>query len=91
MSGAARIKDRPPIFVVWLILAGASLVGFLLAEGLAPARIASSAAIVLAMIKIHIVFDHYMELEWAHRPLRQLLAVWLGIVTLILLGGYLLT
>jgi hypothetical protein len=85
MDGAAQRRDWP-LALIWVLLAGASLGGFLLGEGWAPARIATSAAIVLAAIKIHLVFDHYMELRWRHRPLRQLLAAWLALVTAILLG-----
>jgi Prokaryotic Cytochrome C oxidase subunit IV len=77
-----------PVWCVWAVLAGASLLGFLLAEGMAPARVAASGAIVLAALKIHLVFDHYMELRWHHKPLRQMLAAWLAAVTAILLGGY---
>ena len=62
--------------------------GFLLAEGWAAPRIAGSLAIVLAGVKIHLVFGHYMELRWAHQPLRLLLAVWLAVVIVILLVGY---
>lgn len=77
-----------PVWLVWTILAGASLLGFGLAEGHASARLAASAAVVLAMIKIHLVFEQYMELRWHHRPLRLMLAAWLALVTAILLGGY---
>ncbi|MFM5885359.1 MAG: cytochrome C oxidase subunit IV family protein [Novosphingobium sp.] len=77
-----------PVWRVWAVLAGASVMAFLLAEGLAPARLAASLPIVLVAVKIHLVFDHYMELRWQHRPLRQLLAAWLAVVTAILLAGY---
>ncbi len=77
-----------PVWAVWTVLTGTSLLGFLLAEGQAPAKVAATAAILLAAVKIHLVFDHYMELRWQHRPLRQMLAVWLAVVTVILLGGY---
>lgn len=77
-----------PVAAVWLALIAASLAGFALAEGLAPARIAATLAIVLALFKIHLVFDHYMELRWQHRPLRAMLAGWLAAVGAILLTGY---
>lgn len=83
MTAAAR-----PVAVVWLVLMTASLAGFVLAEGLAPARIAATLAIGLALFKIHLVFDHYMELRWHHRPLRTLLAAWLALVGAILTAGY---
>ncbi|MEY2942257.1 MAG: Prokaryotic Cytochrome oxidase subunit [Pseudomonadota bacterium] len=77
-----------PVWAVWALLVGASVIGFALAEGLASAQLAASAAIILAAVKIQLVFDHYMELRWCHRPLRQMLAAWLAAVTLILLTGY---
>jgi hypothetical protein len=85
---AGTAEKAWPVWLVCGLLVGATLLGFALAEGFAPARIAASAAIVLAAIKIHLVFDHYMELRWHHRPLRQVLAVWLVLVTAILLITY---
>ena len=77
-----------PVALVWLLLVGASLAGFAMGEGVMPARVAASLAIVLAAVKIHLVFGQYMELRWNHRPLRQMLGVWLAVVTAILLGCY---
>jgi Prokaryotic Cytochrome C oxidase subunit IV len=85
---AGHANREWPVWLVCGLLVAATLLGFALAEGLAPARIAASAAIVLAAIKIHLVFDHYMELRWHHRPLRQALAIWLVLVTAILLVTY---
>lgn len=80
-----------PVSLVWAVLAGASVLGFLFAEGMAPARIAAIAAILLAAVKVHLVITHYMELEWRHRPLRLMMAGWLAAVTALLLGTYLVT
>lgn len=80
-----------PVTLIWVLLAGASLLGFLFAEGMAPAKIATIAAFVLAAIKVHLVIVHYMELEWRHRPLSAMLAAWLFVVTAMLLGTYLMT
>jgi Prokaryotic Cytochrome C oxidase subunit IV len=85
---AASVHREWPVWLVCAVLVSATLLGFALVEGLAPARIAASAAIVLAAIKIHLVFDHYMELRWQHKPLRQALAAWLALVTAILLITY---
>ena len=76
-----------PVWLVWLILVGASITGFLLTEGATSARVATTAAILLAAVKIHLVFGQYMEIRWHHRPLRQMLAGWLVVVTIILLIG----
>jgi nitric oxide reductase NorE protein len=77
-----------PVWVVWAVLAGASLIGFMLAEGFAPAKIAATAAILLAAVKIDLVFAQYMELRWHHQPLRIMLTVWLAVITATLLAGY---
>jgi Prokaryotic Cytochrome C oxidase subunit IV len=77
-----------PVWLVWAVLVGASLTGFWLAEGHASARIAATAAILLAALKIHLVFGQYMELRWHHHPLRLMLAGWLVLVTATLLCGY---
>jgi hypothetical protein len=87
MTSARQHRERP-VWTVWVILAGASVTGFLLAEGLAPVRLAATAAVLLAALKIHLVFDHYMEIRWNHRPLRQLLTAWLAFVSAILLATY---
>ncbi|MES2492564.1 MAG: cytochrome C oxidase subunit IV family protein [Pseudomonadota bacterium] len=80
-----------PVSAVWGVLAGASVLGFLFAEGMAPARIAAIAAILLAAFKVNLVISQYMELEWRHRPLRLMMAAWLAAVTALLLGGFLAT
>lgn len=89
-GGTAHARQWP-VLLVWAMLAGASVLGFLFAEGMAPARIATIAAIVLAGIKVHLVITHYMELEWRHQPLRLMLAGWLAVVIAVLLGTYLMT
>ncbi|WP_072383342.1 cytochrome C oxidase subunit IV family protein [Novosphingobium sp. NDB2Meth1] len=85
---AAGPRHAAPVAAIWAVLAFASIAGFALAEGLAPARIAATAAILLAAVKINLIMVHYMDLTWSHTPLRPLLAAWLAVVTLILLGGY---
>ncbi|MES2301245.1 MAG: cytochrome C oxidase subunit IV family protein [Pseudomonadota bacterium] len=77
-----------PVWLVWAVLAGASVTGFALAEGASTAPFAANAAVLLAAAKIHLIFGQYMEVRWKHQPLRSLLSVWLAIVTLILLAGY---
>jgi hypothetical protein len=87
MSETSKPREWP-IWLAWLLLSGASLIGFVLVEGLAPPAIAATAALILAAAKIHIVFDQYMEVGWRHWPLRQFLAGWLAVVTAILLVTY---
>jgi len=87
MSGERAAREWPVLWV-WSALAGASVLGFAMAEGMTPVRVGATLSVILAAAKIHLVFDQYMELRWHHRPLRQLLTAWLAIVTAILLGGY---
>lgn len=77
-----------PVWIVWAVLAGASIAGFAFAEGAATAPVAASAAVLLAAVKIHLIFGQYMEVRWQHQPLRTLLSLWLAVVTLILMAGY---
>jgi hypothetical protein len=46
---------------------------------------------LLAAYKIHLIFDHYMELSWRHWPLRHFLAAWLVISVLVILVPYWIT
>lgn len=80
--------DLLPVWLVWAALAGASVAGFVLADGTATAPFAASTAVLLAAAKIHLIFGQYMEVRWKHQPLRSLLSLWLAVVTLILLAGY---
>jgi hypothetical protein len=77
-----------PVAAIWAALAGASLAGFLLAEGLAPPRVAATVAIALVGFKVNLVFGQYMDLPWSQQPLRGLFTAWLAGVCLILLAGY---
>lgn len=83
-----RTGGHWPVAAVWAVLALATLAGFILAEGAVGARIAATAAILLAAFKINLVVEQYMDLRWSHRPLRLLMALWLAAVTTILLIGY---
>lgn len=82
---AAIPKYEWPVPVVWAVLAAATLTGFVAVESHTSARIAGTLAVLLAALKIHLVFDQYMELRWHHRPLRPLLAGWLMVVSATLL------
>lgn len=84
---ARPAERRVPVGIIWTALLVASLAGFALCEGLAPGRIAAILAIVLAAAKIHLIITQYMDLNWAHQPLRGLLAAWLAVVTLTLLAS----
>ena len=86
MSDAVQVREWP-VTLVWMLLVAASVAGMLLAESYPVARVAETATIILAAIKIHLVFRHYMELTWRHRPLTLLLHAWLAMVTILLLSA----
>lgn len=88
MIRSADIPKREwPVPVVWAVLVVATFGGFVAVESNASARIACSLAVILAALKIHLVFGQYMDLRWHHRPLRPLLAGWLAIVSTTLLAA----
>ncbi len=84
---AANPKQGWPVPLVWATLVAATLTGFMAVESHASARIAGTLAVLLAALKIHLVFDQYMETRWHHRPLRPLLAGWLAVVSVTLLAA----
>ena len=86
MSGATQAREWP-VTLVWLLLVAASIAGMLLAESYPVARVAETATILLATIKIHLVFRHYMEVNGGQRPLMLLLHAWLALVTILLLSA----
>lgn len=88
MSANHPIDKRMPVWLVWGLLVGASLIGFTLAESHFTAHLAASVAITLAAAKINLVFGQYMDVHWSHRRLRLLLSAWLVVATSILLVGY---
>jgi Prokaryotic Cytochrome C oxidase subunit IV len=72
---------------IWMLLVVATLVGFALAEGEAAPRIATTAIILIAAFKIHLIIGHFMELKWLPRPFRLILSGWLALVSTIIIGG----
>lgn len=84
----AHPQKQLPVVLVWAVLMVASLIGFALADGFAPPRVAASLAIVIAAFKVRLVITQYMEVRREHQPLCLLLTLWLAAVTVILLAGY---
>lgn len=73
---------------VWLFLAAASLTSYFLDERLPVAGIAATAVILIGAIKSRMVFIHFMELSGATQPWRTMLELWIGVVTVVILGAY---
>jgi heme/copper-type cytochrome/quinol oxidase subunit 4 len=72
-------------FVALLVLSAAS---FAVVDSSAPARVAASAALLIAAAKVRLVVVHFMELTWRTRGLRLGIELWIVVVTVLLLGGY---
>jgi hypothetical protein len=84
MTRAPRLVALWP----WLALVAATLAAFLLTEGAADARLATTAVILIAAIKVRLVVVHFMETPWAARPCRLALEAWIVGVTLLILIPY---
>jgi lipopolysaccharide export LptBFGC system permease protein LptF len=69
-------------------LVAASLSAWLLTEDARDGRIATTLVILIAAGKMHLVVSHFMEVPWAARPWRQILAAWILLVALAVLGCY---
>ncbi|MGE0859165.1 MAG: cytochrome C oxidase subunit IV family protein [Gammaproteobacteria bacterium] len=87
MSGLAGLA----VTRTWAMLVVATLVVFALAENDAPARAATLAILLIAAIKIRLVFLHFMELATGAMPWRAILEAWVAVVTALIVGAYLLT
>ena len=73
---------------VWLILVSLTLFGFALAEQSISARLAATSVILVAAVKVRLVFVNFMELEWRPLPWRLLFELWTVASAAIIVGGY---
>jgi cytochrome c oxidase subunit IV len=91
LSNALSVEDgvmRLGAVSIWAILVAATLAsGFLALSGLS-AKLAATAVILIAAVKIGLVIRHFMELKWVHKPFGPALSVWLIVSTSIVIGGY---
>lgn len=72
----------------WALLMAATICAWLLAEDLPDGRVATTAIIIIASLKIRMVIRYFMEVRWSAKPWRYVLEAWLLVVTLMLLAGY---
>jgi hypothetical protein len=84
MSGGRGLVATVP----WLLLVAATLTSFALTEDAPAARLATTAVILIAAVKVRLVVIHFMEVPWSARPWRLILEAWIAAVTLVILGGY---
>lgn len=82
MTARARIR------VAWGLLVLATLLSFGSARGDEPLRLATSAVLAIAFVKVRCIGLEFMELRTAPLPLRIAFEAWVGIVCAALLALY---
>jgi hypothetical protein len=81
------LSVRARILAVWLLLVAATLVSWETREASDP-RLATSAVLVIALMKARLIGLEYMELRRAPLPLRIGFEVWVLVVCAALLALY---
>ena len=84
MKPSARVR----IPAVWLLLVGATLVSWESARGGGEPRWASSAVLLISLLKARLIGLEFMELRTAPLPLRLAFEFWVLAVCAALLGLY---
>jgi hypothetical protein len=81
---------RRKITAIWLLLILATVLSWETVHGFSAAdlRIAASAAIIVAFIKVRFVMLHFMEIDSAPLPLRFFCEAWIVLVCAGILGLY---
>ena len=87
----ALIKKR--LLVVWLVLASITLVYLWVgsvdpASAVRPSAVVTSSAIVMALIKVRIIFREFMEVRRAPVLLCRLTDLWVAIIAVSLSSSY---
>ena len=81
------------LLVVWLILSAITMlsvwIGSLDGQGaLRPNAVATSSAIVIALVKARVIFQEFMEVRHAPLLLCRLTDLWVAVTGVSLLGSY---
>ena len=82
------------LLIAWLVLASLTLAYLWIDHTVdhhgspSPSAIVTSCAIVIALIKVRIIFREFMEVRHAPRLLCRLTDAWLVIIAVSLLGSY---
>ena len=87
-----KIKFNKRLLVVWVVLASFTL-GYLwidhsLSGSLTPSALVTSSVIVIALIKVRIIFREFMEVRQAPALLCRLTDAWVVLIAVSLLGCY---
>ena len=81
------------LLVVWLVLSAITVTQLLVGSvdgraGLAPNAAIAASAILIALVKVRIIFREFMEVRHAPVLLCRLTDLWVGLTGVTLLGGY---
>ena len=81
---------RHRLLIVWAVLCALTL-GYLWLDhsaGFAASTVVTAAAIVIALVKVRIIFREFMEVRHAPVLLCRLTDAWIAIMAVSLLGSY---
>jgi Prokaryotic Cytochrome C oxidase subunit IV len=87
----ATFKKR--LLIVWLVLSAITLVYLWVgsvdpARALRPSAVVTTSAIVMALVKVRIIFREFMEVRHAPVLLCRLTDGWVVLMAVCLLGSY---
>jgi hypothetical protein len=86
------VKFNKRLLVVWLILASLTLTYLWIDQSangsLRSSAIVTSSVIVIALIKVRIIFREFMEVRQAPVLLCRLTDAWVALIAVALLGSY---
>lgn len=93
MNAGSKTGFEKRLFFVWLVLSAITVLQLgagSLESGAAVATNAAvaSSAILIALVKVRIIFREFMEVRHAPVLLRRLTDLWVVLTGAILLGGY---
>jgi hypothetical protein len=86
------IKFNKRLLVVWVVLAAFTLsylwIDHSLSGSLTPSALVTSSVVVIALIKVRIIFREFMEVRQAPVLLCRLTDAWVVLIAAGLLGSY---
>jgi hypothetical protein len=87
-----KIKFNKRLLVVWVVLAAFTLsylwIDHSLSGSLIPSALVTSGVIVIALIKVRIIFREFMEVRQAPVLLCRLTDAWVVLIAAALFGSY---
>ena len=87
-----KTKFNKRLLVVWIVLAAFTLsylwIDHSLSGSLTPSALVTSSVIVIALIKVRIIFREFMEVRQAPVLLCRLTDAWVVLIAAALLGSY---